>query len=79
MLPILNSTGDAVEFGKVATIEEVAELKELAKVYKSKQTKTEGLSMDERLEELESNAVWAYKGQFVREAIEVAEGTFNFL
>ena len=58
MLPKLKSTGDSVKFGKVATIEEVKELKELAKVYKSKQTKTEGLSMDERLEELEANAVW---------------------
>ena len=77
MLPELKSTGDAVEFGQIATEEQIEELRALRIVYINNQTHNETGATEKKFEELEANAVWAYKAQFVREAIEVSEGTFN--
>jgi len=79
MIPELKSTGDAIMFGKVASSEDIEEAKKMMAIYKSYHKPYKGLPVEEALAVLEENAVWSYKGQWLREAIEVYEGTFNFL
>lgn len=79
MIPELKSTGDAIAFGKVASLEEIEEVKEMMVVYKSYHKSYKGLPVEEALAILKENAIWSYKGQWLRETVEVYEGTFNFL
>jgi len=71
MIPEMTTTNEAIKFGKIATQEQIEELKLQQQYY---QKVCEKRSDNASMEELDAYLAIAFRGQFVREALESANG-----
>jgi DNA repair protein RadC/GNAT superfamily N-acetyltransferase len=70
-VPQFIGTGDAVAFGRLASIDQINEMREL---YTASQAKVDRLRGTGSLEDLQEAMDEAFRGQFIHEAIQAAEG-----